>query len=253
MINRWENPNACKRSGLRGAARRLGLLGLSIVLIGGAVAGCARRDGHLEQLMVPRHYAERHPIVLSREADSMDLSVGLHAGRVTDIERQAIVEFLDRYNRLGDGMLTVLVPRGAMNSTAIAKARNTVLVLLEDLGVPRPLTRVAVYDATDPNAAAPIKLVFDRLRAITGDCGLWPDQLGVELKNRNHWNFGCAYQKNIAAMVDNPQDLARPRAQTPVDVARRMDVIDKYRKGQATGSDRGNDSVTIASSPPPFN
>ncbi len=227
---------------------RFGLL----LAIGAALTGCARQAGHLDPVVVPRHYAERHPIILSREPDAMDLAIGLHANRVTDAEREKIIEFLSRYNRHGDGLITILAPRGSANAQVATKARSTVVELLESLGVPRTLMRVAAYDANDPAAAAPIKLVFDRPKAVTGDCGLWPDRLGVDLKNRNHWNFGCAYQKNIAAMIDNPQDLVRPRAQTPADVARRMVVIDDYRQGNATSSDYGDDQAPIADVPAPF-
>ena len=52
------------------------------------------------------------------------------------------------------------------------------------------------------------------------------------LENRQYWNFGCASQRNLAAMVDNPADLVQPRGETPAYTARRSVAIDKYRKGE---------------------
>ena len=34
-------------------------------------------------------------------------------------------------------------------------------------------------------------------------------------ENRPYWNLGCASQRNLAAMVDNPADLVQPRGETP--------------------------------------
>ena len=56
--------------------------------------------------------------------------------------------------------------------------------------------------------------------ATAGPCGLWPNDLGVSvdsdyIENRSYWNLGCASQRNLAAMVDNPADLVQPRGETP--------------------------------------
>ncbi len=68
------------------------------------------------------------------------------------------------------------------------------------------------------------------------ECGQWPKDLARTSQNDQYENFGCAQQTNIAAMVANPQDLIRPRAQTPSDPMRRNTVIDDYRSGDATSS-----------------
>ncbi len=65
-----------------------------------------------------------------------------------------------------------------------------------------------------------IKLSYGELSAHAGPCGLWPDDLGpadlrIYQQNRAYWNLGCAHQRNLAAMVDNPADLVQPRGETP--------------------------------------
>ena len=71
---------------------------------------------------------------------------------------------------------------------------------------------------------------------------MWPDDLGPSIKNKGYldnkpyWNFGCAYQRNMAAMADNPADLVQPRAETPAYTARRTASFEKYRKGTSTAT-----------------
>ena len=55
---------------------------------------------------------------------------------------------------------------------------------------------------------------------------------GADFENREYWNFGCASQRNLAAMVENPADLVQPRGEVAVYAARRSTVLDKYRKGE---------------------
>jgi pilus assembly protein CpaD len=69
---------------------------------------------------------------------------------------------------------------------------------------------------------------------------LWPEDLGPSIKNKGYYenkpyyNFGCAYQRNMAAMIDNPSDFVQPRPETPPYTARRNEAFEKYRKGNTT-------------------
>jgi len=67
-------------------------------------------------------------------------------------------------------------------------------------------------------------------------CGDWPKDLSDVSDNEPYDNFGCAQQNNVAAMVANPQDLVRPRTQTPPDAMRRIKSLDNYRAGEQIGS-----------------
>ena len=78
---------------------------------------------------------------------------------------------------------------------------------------------------------------------MAGPCGLWPEDLGPSIKdtgyfdNKSYYNFGCAYQRNMAAMIDNPSDLVQPRPETPAYTMRRTEGFEKYRKGDTTATD----------------
>ena len=84
---------------------------------------------------------------------------------------------------------------------------------------------------------ATIRLSYPRIKAVAGPCGVWPDDLGPSIKNRSYYdnkqyyNFGCAYQRNMAAMIDNPSDLEQPRPETPPYTARRSEALREVSQG----------------------
>jgi pilus assembly protein CpaD len=45
--------------------------------------------------------------------------------------------------------------------------------------------------------------------------------------------FGCSTQANLAAMVENPNDLLMPRAETPVHGWQRWEMLQKASKGSS--------------------
>jgi pilus assembly protein CpaD len=52
---------------------------------------------------------------------------------------------------------------------------------------------------------------------------------------------------NMAVQIANPADLAHPRASTPIDMQRREVMLDKYRKGQVTSSDKDDQAKGVIS------
>jgi pilus assembly protein CpaD len=103
--------------------------------------------------------------------------------------------------------------------------------------VPPQGMKVRPYRPADARTLATIRLNYPRMIAEAGPCGMWAEDLGPTLdavyrENRPHWNHGCAHQRNLAAMVDNPADLVQPRGDGPAYRARRTIMLDKYRKGE---------------------
>jgi pilus assembly protein CpaD len=96
------------------------------------------------------------------------------------------------------------------------------------------------YRPDDQRFLPPLRLTYSRIAAVAGPCGLWPEDLGPSIRNKSwfenkpYYNFGCAAQRNLAAMVDNPSDLVQPRAETPAYTMRRTTAFEKYRKGTTT-------------------
>ena len=101
----------------------------------------------------------------------------------------------------------------------------------------RPTRSTCAASGRARHSLASIKINYSKLVAEAGPCGQWPHDLGPStstpaiIENRPYWNLGCASQRNLAAMVDNPADLVQPRGETPAYAPRRSVVIDHYRKG----------------------
>src|SRR5205085_12582876 len=98
------------------------------------------------------------------------------------------------------------------------------------------------YSPDDPERFATVLLSYPKIAAVAGPCGLWPADLGPSIdnpnynENRPYYNFGCATQRNLAAMVEHPADLEQPRRESPVYTARRTQSFEKYRKGVSTAT-----------------
>jgi pilus assembly protein CpaD len=142
----------------------------------------------------------------------------------------------------GTGAISADVPVDTPNARAAADSFREIQAMLAAAGVPARGIVVHRYHPENPRHLAAIRLSYPRLQATAGPCGLWPDDLGPSIKNReyfenkDYYNFGCAYQRNMAAMVENPSDLAQPRPETPAYTARRTMAFEKYRKGNSTAT-----------------
>jgi pilus assembly protein CpaD len=99
---------------------------------------------------------------------------------------------------------------------------------------------VRTYQAGQRSFAT-VRITYPKVTAQAGPCGMWPKDIGPTVdaeyhENKDYWNFGCAQQHNLAAMVENPEDLVQPRSETPAYTMRRTQVVEKYREGQPTAT-----------------
>lgn len=200
-----------------------------------AVAGCMVSAPVAQS--VPDDYRARHPIVVKEAARTVEILIGSARGGLTPAQRADVFTFARAWRREATGGIIIDVPSGTNNDRAAADALREVRSLLEHAGVPPQVIAVQRYRPSDPIVLGTIKLNYSKMTAQAGPCGLWPDDLGptydtLHNENRQYYNFGCASQRNLAAMVDNPADLVQPRGESPSYTARRSQVLDKYRQGQ---------------------
>ena len=87
--------------------------------------------------------------------------------------------------------------------------------------------------------AAPVRLSYLQVVAMPPDCPDWSENIGRDPQNMPWPNAGCATQRNLAAMVANPEDLLHPRGETQRSGERRDVVWGNYRQGKVTGSKWG--------------
>jgi pilus assembly protein CpaD len=218
--------------------RRLGALaGLSVML-----GACTNTTGEVVTASVPEDYRLRHPIAVEEANHSIVIFVGSGRGGLSATERADVVGLGRTWLSEGTGAITVDVPVDTPNARAAAYAAREIKSLLVATGVPSNGIRLNRFHPEDPRTFATIKLTYPKITAVAGPCGIWPADLGPSIENpgyfenRSYYNFGCAYQRNVAAMVANPADLEQPRPETPAYTIRRTEAFEKYRKGNPTST-----------------
>jgi pilus assembly protein CpaD len=222
-------------------SRTLRLAGLLIGLAA-ALSACTHTDDHVANAAIPDDYRQRHPIAVEEANQSMVVFVGRGRGGLTASQRAEVMGLGSSWSHEGTGAITADVPVNTPNARAAADSMHEIRALLAASGVPPQGLVVHTYHPDDAKFMPPIRLTYPRVKAVAGPCGLWPDDIGPSFKNRGYfdnkpyYNFGCAYQRNMAAMIDDPADLEQPRSETPPYTARRSEGFEKYRKGTATAT-----------------
>ncbi len=187
---------------------------------------------------VPTDYRQRHPITLQESSRSLELFIGSNRGELNPTQRAQVLSFGLDWKRSATGGLVVDRPIGASNEQSAAEAMHEILSILAAAGLPPQSVAVQTYQAVGPNLA-PVRIRYPKIVAQAGPCGLWPQDVGPNFsrnytENQPPWNFGCAAQHNLAAMVANPSDLVQPRGETPTYTARRTTVLGNYAQGKPT-------------------
>ena len=219
-------------------------LRLGGVLVGVAVAlgACMHADEAVTIASVPDDYRLRHPIAIHEADQSVVIFVGQGRGGLSASQRNDVIGLAQTWLREGTGAISADLPVNTPNARTAADTLRDVQALLASAGVPPRGLLVRRYRPDDPRQMAAIRLSYPRISAVAGPCGTWPEDLRPSIKNKGYFdnkpyfNFGCAYQRNVAAMVDNPSDLVQPRPETPAYTARRTAAFEKYRKGTSTAT-----------------
>lgn len=222
-------PRATARRRRQAALRLLAAAGLAAML-----GGCYQ--SRETQSDYQTDYRLRHPITLKEGERTVEVFLGRNRGGLTPTQRADVLSFAQVWRREATSGVIVDVPKGGPTDQAAADSMREIHSIFVASGVPRNAVFVRPYRPSD-TALASIKINYSKLVAQAGPCGQWPKNLGPGqdssyTENQPHWNLGCASQRNLAAMVDNPADLVQPRGDSPSYTARRSVAIDKYRKGE---------------------
>lgn len=206
----------------------LGLLGL---------AACQSEPSGFDQLTVADFdYRKRHPILITEAPENFDIPV---AGATRNLNRSmktAIAAFGQQSGAEGSGFVEVLVPSGSANEAAVRSITPSIREALKAGGVAGERIVMRTYAVSDIQASAPVRLSFMRMKAKVQNCGNWPDGMVTNTENVGTYNFGCSYQANLAAVIDNPADLLRPRPLGPRDPERAVIISKNAREGKVTAS-----------------
>jgi pilus assembly protein CpaD len=214
----------------------------ALVVTAITLGGCNTTTNDVVTGTVPDDYRQRHPIAVTEGEQSIVVFVGHARGNLTETQRDDVMGLASSWRQEGTGSIAVDVPVDTPNSRAAQSVYQEIHGLLASMGVPAHAITKRTYQTDDPRALPTIRLSYPRMAAVAGPCGLWPADLGPSVadpayfENKEYYNFGCAYQRNMAAMVANPSDLEQPRRETAAYAPRRTIEFDKYRKGNDTAT-----------------
>jgi pilus assembly protein CpaD len=218
-------------------------LRLSGALVGIAVAlGACTHTDEAVIASIPEDYRQRHPIAIEEQNRSIVIFVGHARGGLTAAQRADVMGLASTWMHEGTGAIRIDVPTNTPNARPAAESLREIEAMLAAAGVPPRGVIVRRYHPDDPRFLPPIRLTYSKIAAVAGPCGLWPEDIGPSIKNprwfenKSYYNFGCSYQRNMAAMIDNPSDLEQPRPETPAYTMRRNVAFEKYRKGTTTAT-----------------
>jgi pilus assembly protein CpaD len=212
------------------------LIGLAV-----ALSGCMHTaEEAATTASIPEDYRLRHPIAIEEANKSIVIFVGQGRGGLSAEQRADVIGLAQAWLHEATGAIDADVPVGTPNARMAADSMREIHALLAAAGVPPRGIVVRQYHPENPHHMAAIRLSYPKISAEAGPCGLWPEDIGPSVKNKGYlenkqyYNFGCAYQRNMAAMIDNPSDLVQARAETPSYTMRRSEAFEKYRKGVST-------------------
>ncbi len=211
--------------------------GLAVVVLAGLPLAACKTDRVITG-SVPASVEQRYPIGVVPERTKLDLNAtGMGLSRP---DKTMVEEFILGWRQRGTGGLQVMAPIGTANETRAVSVVEEVKEIAYAYGMPVESVHVTGYRTT--MYEAPVRLAYERM-VTTLECGAWPTNAAGNYQNLPYENFGCASQKNMAAIIEDPRDLEGPRQTTPRDGGRRDTVYEKYRKGEDPSTTYNNEDV----------
>jgi pilus assembly protein CpaD len=212
-----------------------------LALLAATLAACQHTNEEIVS-SVPTDYRQRHPIVVQEADRTIEVFVGTGRGGLTASQRTDVTAYAQTWMNEGTGPIAIDLPVSTPNARAATQSLQDIQAIFSSVGVPARGVTVRRYTPANPARFATIKLNYPKVTADAGPCGVWPEDLGPSFRNpiyqenRPFSNLGCAYQRNMAAMVANPADLVQPRPESPSYTQRRTTVLGKYAKGEPTAT-----------------
>lgn len=216
--------------------RALLILTLAAAVTALGACGTTRAGGDAPLARLP---TEQYPLTVD-EAPA-ELLLAAHETGLSENQRAALADYGRRWR--ANSTTEVVIEASSRGGAGAYNTSHAAADFLSSQGV--PVRIVGSY--AEPNA--PIRLSFLAAEAAVYECGRSWDRLTATHDNTAPINFGCAISANRAAMIADAADIVRPRAETPVDAARRQTTLSRYRRGEVSTSakdDQGSISVSNA-------
>ncbi len=220
-----------------------------VVGYGLLVCGCQTDQQQIAGVPdAPFDYRQRHPITVTEADHTLQLFIGANRASLTPSQRAEVLAFGQTWKTEATGGVLIDLPTATVNEQASAGALHEIQSILAATGVPPGSVMVRTYQA-GPRSFATVRITYPKVTAQAGPCGMWPKDIGPTVDCRILRKQGLlelrllAQQHNLAAMVENPEDLVQPRSETPAYTMRRTQVVEKYREGQPTATTYTNSNA----------
>jgi pilus assembly protein CpaD len=183
-----------------------------------ALTACTH-DADVVERIVPVDV--RYPITVEPQVREVEVTAGAQGLNAAD--RLRVQSVAREYLAVGHGHLVV---------AASGRTQSDIIAAVQREGVSRD--RIETASPVGQGAV----VAYTMYTATGPECGDFSEDLAFTPDNKRSPNFGCASQRNVAAMVEDPRDLLAPRGEEPASSARRATVIKAYREGQNTAAAR---------------
>ena len=214
---------------------------LGTVAAAGLLAACSSTgSGHVDPSQLQGTALDRNAISVAKRTAFLEVDIDPQASELSLTHKAEIDQFVAAYQRIGDGPLVMSLPASSANPqlavTAVVEARAIAWengVQYEEIA--------GNHHGVDSDVSEPLILAYQTYDAIAPDCGsLASVDLADTSSNNEMPTLGCAVRKNVAAMVANPADLLGQRPIDSADLLRQQTVLEKFRAGESTPSDRAD-------------
>lgn len=198
-----------------------------------ALGGCAARGPGASPDFV-YSYLDRYPLA-GTAVDRIDVS----AFRPSAGDNAQIARLARDFKRAGQGKIVIFVPQSGNAALAsgnwvkqelVAQGVSPNRIQWDARALPANTVRVAFA-----GAGAPARWDCTNLNE---DVQQREDE--TSWLNREPVNFGCAYQSNVRAQVEDPRDFARPRPEGMTDPVRAANAVRRLRTTGAAAAAPAN-------------
>lgn len=224
----------------------------AIMLTLAALAGAACDRSQVADEMHPMltDPTKRHPIGIADDSVLLDLPPV--TGNPSDRSRDtlAAMRFMHKYKQEGRGPLVVSVAASDRRQWGVERRVDEVRRLARVVGV--PTDRLRFTGRSHPRSiGAAVTLSYERLAVVAPICGDWSENVARNPDNLPYPNYGCASQRNLAAMIANPTDVVFPAQETPRLSDNRAAAYTAYKgKSDAVNSSSGAGGATASGAAP---
>lgn len=187
---------------------------------------------------------QRNAIDVVETAETIEVVLDQNASELSLADKRRVRAFMRAYNDHGHGPLVMLLPEGAPNQQfsvgAIAQAREIAFENGVDYQEISGGSKFGRYPS--------MILSFKKYDAVAPDCKSFAEVDISDIRSNNDLpNLGCSVRTNMAAMIADPADLLGTRELDPGDIERRTQVLEQFRAGQPTASQRNEgESGTVS-------